>query len=74
MIVNTYFGPIWTTLPQKTPNYGPVNYKYEVNYYRKTYCFPENLARFQNKTGKISQERMYSSKYFNYNYMEFFSY
>ena len=53
MIVNTHFGPIWTTLPQKTPNYGPVNCKFEVDCYIQQYCYPEILAHIRTKFGKI---------------------
>ena len=41
-----------------------------MDYYRKTY-FPEKLAYMQGKLEKEEQEVMYSSKYFNSNYVEF---
>ena len=44
-----------------------------MDYYRKTY-FPEKMAYMQGKLEKEEQEVMYSSKYFNSNYVEFVSY
>ena len=43
MGVNVYFGSIWTNIPHATPNYVPVKSKFEVDYYRQTYCSPETL-------------------------------
>ena len=43
MGVNIYFGPITKNIPHATPNYGPEKYKFEINYYRQTYCFIENF-------------------------------
>ena len=42
MVVNFYFGPRRTNIPHATPKYGPVKSKFEVDYYRQTYCSPEN--------------------------------
>ena len=41
MVVNTYFVPRLTDRLHETPNYGPVKSKFEVDYYRQTYCSPE---------------------------------
>ena len=41
MGVNANFGPIRTNRPHATPKYGPGKSKFEVGYYRQTYCSPE---------------------------------
>ena len=43
MGVKDYFGRWWTNRPHATPNYWPGKYKFEVDYYRQTYCSPEKL-------------------------------
>ena len=74
MEVNDYFGPRRTNRPHETPNYGYVKYKFEVDCYIQTYCSQDNLAHIIIKLEQEGQELMYSSKGFNYNYMEFVDY
>ena len=40
MEVNAYFGTIITNIAHATPNYGPVNSKFEVGYYRQFFYYP----------------------------------
>ena len=42
MVMNAYFYPKRKNIIYATPNYGPAKYKFEIDYYRQTYCFPEN--------------------------------
>ena len=72
--MNTYFSPRRKNIPHVTPNYGPRKSNLEIDYYRHTYGFPEKLAHIQGMLWKSGQEEMYSSKYFNSNYMEFVGY
>ena len=72
MGVNAYFGHRQTNILYATPNCGPGTYKFEVDYYRQTYCYPEKLDRIQKKLEKAGQEVMYSSKCYNYNHMDSF--
>ena len=65
MGLNAYFGPRRTNRPHGTPNYGPGKSNFEINYYRQTYCFPEELAHIQITLEKSGKEVMHSSKYFN---------
>ena len=44
MGVNAYSGPRLTNRPHETPEYGPVNSKFEVDYYIQTYCSTKKLA------------------------------
>ena len=50
--VNDYFVPIGGNISHAKPNYGPVKSKYEIYYYRQTYCSTENLARIREKLKK----------------------
>ena len=45
MVVNVYFFSEINNIPHATPNYGPGIHKFEVDYYRQIYCYPETLAR-----------------------------
>ena len=40
---NVYFNPIRTHMHFPTPDYGLQNTKYNMDYYRKSYFYPENL-------------------------------
>ena len=40
MGLNAYFGPIRTNRPHTTPKYEPGKSRFEVDYYRDTYCSP----------------------------------
>ena len=62
MGVHDNFGPRRTNRPPATPNYGPRKGKFEIDYYRQTYCFPEKLARIHEKQEKVGQQLMYYSK------------
>ena len=44
MGVNACCGPRWKHGPHETPKYGSETYKFEVDYYKKTYCSQEKLA------------------------------
>ena len=44
MGANAYFGPRSTNRPHATSNYEPGKSKFEVDYYRHTYCSPLKLA------------------------------
>ena len=68
MGVNDYFGTRRKNRPHATPNYGPVKPKFEAHYNRHICCYPEKVSHIR----RI--ELMYSSQYFNYNYMEFAGY
>ena len=68
------FCPRRTNIQHETPNYGPVNYKFEVDYYIQTYFSPEKLALIRKKLEKEGQKVMYSHKGFNSIYMEFAGY
>ena len=74
MGVNAQFGPRQINRPCTTPNYGPVKSKFEVYYYRHTYCYPEKVAHIKKELEKLGQEVIYSSKCFNSNYMEVVGY
>ena len=58
MEANYYCFPIWITIPHATPKYGPGRYKFEVDYYRQTYCSPEKVAHIRKKLEKSGQEVM----------------
>ena len=73
IVVNAYFGPRRTNIPHATPNYGPWEYKFEIDYSRQT-CFSRKMAHIWEKLEKELQEVMYSSKNFNYTYMAFVGY
>ena len=73
MGVNYYFGPIRTNRPHASPNYETGQPKFEIDYYRQKYFSPENDS-YMRKVEKEGKEVMYSSKSFNYNYMEFVGY
>ena len=47
MLANGYFVTRQTNIPHETSKYGPRKCKYEVDYYRQTYCYPEKLAHIR---------------------------
>ena len=49
MGVNDYVGSIRMNRPHATPNYEPGKHKFEADYYRKTYCSPQKIARIRKK-------------------------
>ena len=46
MGVNDYFGTIRINIPHATPNYGPVKYNFEVDYYRQAWLVPDQHVHF----------------------------
>ena len=53
MGVNAYFGFRIKNIPHSTPNYGLGKSKFEIDYCRQTYCFPEKMPCIQRTFGKI---------------------
>ena len=51
MGVIDYFGPIWTNIPHVTPTERPGKSTLDMDYYRYTYCSPEEVAHIR-KTEK----------------------
>ena len=47
MVSNDNFGYRITNRPHATPNYGPIKFKFKVNYCRQKYVSPEKLAHIQ---------------------------
>ena len=54
-----------------TPDYGLQNTKYNMDYYRKSYFFPENLAIIIPKLEFARFEAVNDTRKLNLNYMEF---
>ena len=74
MVVNDYFGPRRTNIPHSNTNYGPIQSKFEVYYYRQKYLPLEKTLSYMRKIGKVSQRSNLLLIYFNSKYMEFFVY
>ena len=61
-------------IPHAAPNYRSGKYKFEVDYYRNSYCSPEKVFHIRKKLEKEGEELMHFSKCFNSNHMELFGY
>ena len=73
MGVNDYFGPRRTNRPHATTNYGPGNLNLKL-IITDRHIFLQKFQLIIEKKGKSGQKVMFSSKYFNSNYMEFVGY
>ena len=61
MGVNDYFSLIKTNRPHETNDYWPKQSRFEFDYYRYKYCFPENCLHTR-KIRKYGKEVIYSLK------------
>ena len=68
MVVNAHFCTRQTNGPHETPEYGPIKFKFEVDYYIETY-FSIKSSSYHKILEKEGQEVIYSFTCFNSNYM-----
>ena len=59
MGLNDYFCPRISNRPHATPNYGPLKYKYKVDYDRQTYRSPEKVSRNPKKIKKSRSDLLF---------------
>ena len=72
--MNVYFIPISKYCHITTPNYEIGNAKHNMNYYRQSYCSPENLEITRPKLEFAVLEVVNTTRKFNNIYVEFIGY
>ena len=70
--LNSYFGPRRTNRPLTTTNHGIGNKKYYIDYYRKSYCCPDDLVNTRPNIQFSGLQAFSATRKLNQKYMEMF--